>query len=61
MNNNELRIKISKILIKWAMPTRQSAINELISLIDLYGMEEVEKQQYKKHKKIINKAYERSK
>lgn len=29
---DELRKEISKILIKWSMPSRQSAINELVTL-----------------------------
>jgi len=29
----EIRDKISKILVKWSMPTRQVAINEIMELI----------------------------
>lgn len=32
----KLREDISKILIKWSMPTRQVAINELVRLFDQY-------------------------
>lgn len=34
VRRNDLRTKISKILIKWSMPTRQAAISEIIQLIE---------------------------
>lgn len=33
MNKKELKQKISEILVKWSMPTRQAAINEIVKLI----------------------------
>lgn len=37
MNDKELRDEISKIFIRWNMPTRQIAISEIIELFKKYG------------------------
>jgi hypothetical protein len=47
----EIKLKISKILIKWNMPTRQVAINEIVSLYS-----EALEAQEKRIEKIIKKT-----
>lgn len=41
---NTLREELEKILVKWNMPTRQVAINEILSLITQYAENEKAKQ-----------------
>lgn len=40
VNDKSLRKQISKILVKWSMPTRQAAINELVELVSAAVQEE---------------------
>ena len=39
MNNKELRDKIATILVNNSMPTRQVAIGEIVTLMDLQRMD----------------------
>lgn len=63
MTRQELRDGISQILVKWAMPTRQVAINEIMNLFDRFeGGEDTmakgknkAKKEVKKVKKATNK------
>ena len=43
MSNKEIKEKISKILIKWGMPTRQVAIGEILELFGAHNQEILEK------------------
>lgn len=63
--NNTLKEEISKILIKWNMPTRQTAINEIVALLsahdtalseELKKMKVIELQKPKNSQEALMKA-----
>lgn len=60
MTRKELRDGISQILVKWGMPTRQVAINEIMNLFDRFEGGEIimakSKDKGKKEKKKAKKA-----
>lgn len=37
-----LRVKISEVLVKWGMPTRQAAINDILKLFEAHTNNRIE-------------------